>query len=482
MQNKTEKLAKNAMIYGFFGLLQKGLGFFLLPIYASILDVDQLGIISTSTAVIAFFVIFFGLSLRGSTAYHYYKHKSDNPEFVKRFFGTNFSFILLFTIVGILLLLVCKKWILDFVFENIPFKPYVLLSLISVLFQPIYLFYQSILKAKHLAKQASTLDFLFFGAMVSLTTILIVFFGFKAEGALLANAFASFLVFVISIVGIRKEITFCLDFSILRKSLKYSLPLLPHNLSGWTMNMADKLMLNGIDSLRAVALFDVGAQMGKLVSLISLGVNSAYSPWFFEQVRSHPKDKGVIVSVTNKIVLLYAVVAVSISWMAPEILEIISKPDYHESWKVVPFIATAFVLNGFYFTYSNVFFLEKTKYLPFLTITGASTNLALNYILIPRFGFYGAAYASLVSKILFTTLTYFFCQRLYAIPYKIYYLLIVFIGSFVLSCLPLLVQKYFDHVSLVNSIMLKSLILICIFIPIVLTNLASIKQLIKTKS
>ena len=237
MESNTKKLASNALVYGLFGLLQKGLGFFLLPVYASLLDTDELGIISTSTAVISFLVILFGLSLRGSTAYYYYKFKDQDIDYVKKFFGTNFSFILLFTVFGILLLFLGKEWVLEVLFKNIPFKPYVLLSLASVLLQPTYLFYQSILKAKHQAKKASLLDFLFFGTMASITITLIVVFNFKAEGALLANSIASFLVFIVSLIGIRKEITLCLDFAILKTSLKYSLPILPHNLSGWAMNM-----------------------------------------------------------------------------------------------------------------------------------------------------------------------------------------------------------------------------------------------------
>lgn len=479
MGNSTKKLAGNALIYGFFGLLQKGLGFFLLPVYASLLATDELGIISTSTAVISFLVILFGLSLRGSTAYFYYKFKDEDLDYAKRFFGTNFTFILMFTVVGILLLLTGKNWILGTLFKNIPFRPYVILSMISVLLQPAYLFYQSILKAKHQAKKASLLDFLFFGGMASLTIVLIVFFGFKAEGALIANAFASFLVFTISLVGIRKEIIYCFDVKILKKSLKYSLPILPHNLSGWTMNMVDKIMLNNLNSLSIVALFDVGAQLGKIVNLISLGVNSAYSPWFFEQVRNRPDDNGTIAKITNKIVLLYACIAVAVSLLSPEVLQIIGKPSYYESWRVVPFIATAFVINGFYFTYSNVFFLDKTKYLPVLTIIGAITNLILNYFMIPIYGIFGAAFASLTTKIMFTLLTYIICQRLYPIPYHQLYLTVVFCVCFLLSCSPFLVQGYLEEFSLIQRILIKSLALVVIFIPVIYNNASQIKAIIK---
>jgi O-antigen/teichoic acid export membrane protein len=479
MEGKTKRLAGNAVIYGFFGLLQKGLGFFLLPVYASFLATEELGIISNSTAVIAFLVIFFGLSLRGSSAYFYYKYKDENPAYLRRFFGTNLSFIVLVTLLGIVLVLSSRNWILAVLFKNIPFEPYVILALISVLLQPVYLFYQSILKAKHKAKKASLLDFMFFGVMATMTTILIIFFDFGAEGALASNAIASLLVFSVSLFGLRKEVDFCLDWSILRVSLKYSLPILPHNLSGWAMNMVDKLMLNNINSLTAVALFDVGAQLGKVVNLISLGVNSAYSPWFFEQVRNNPDSGKLIARVTNKIILIYALVAIAVSWLSPEILQIMSKPAYHESWQVVPFISTAFVINGFYFTYSNVFFLEKTKYLPFLTMTGASINLTLNFIMIPNYGIYGAAVASLVTKVVFTLLTYIICQRLHPIDYKIGHLFLLFVLTFSLSSLPFFAQNQIDELSLITRITMKVGVMLLFITPIAYHNRSNLKELIR---
>lgn len=336
MERKQSKLAKNAAIYSVFTLLQRGLGFFLLPVYTTVLATEELGIISTATAIISFLVLLFGLSLRGSTAFYYYEYKDEQPTFMKKLFGTSVVFVLFVTLLGIAIMLLAKPWLLDPLFENIDFYPYVILSLISIFFQPLYFFYQSLLKAKQQAKKAAILDFAFFGIMIGLTLILILGYGFGAEGALLANAIASFIVFLMSLVGLRREIVVCFIPKLLKKALKYSLPLLPHNLSGWAMNMVDRIMLNAINSLSVVALFDVGSQIGKVVNMISLGVNSAYAPWFFDQVKNEGNSKRNIVIVTQKIVLLYVVIAVAVSWLAPELLKVISKPEYHESWTVVP--------------------------------------------------------------------------------------------------------------------------------------------------
>ncbi|WP_432412263.1 oligosaccharide flippase family protein [Rasiella sp. SM2506] len=482
MKQKQSKLARNAAIYSFFSLLQRGLGFFLLPVYTTVLATEQLGIISTATAVISFLVLFFGLSFRGSVAFYYYEYKDENVSYLKKIYGTSVIFILLFSVFSILFLLVTKEWILDTLFENIAFDPYVVLSLASIFLQPLYFFYQSVLRAKQQAKKASVLDFVYFGVMIGLTLIFILGFNFKAEGALLANAIASFLVFIMSLIGLRKEITLCFVPKILKKVLKYSLPLLPHNISGWAMNMVDRVMLNAINSLSVVALFDVGSQIGKVVNMISLGVNSAYAPWFFDQVKNDTNSKKNIVAVTQKIVILYAVVAVCVSWLAPELLKVISKPAYHASWTVTPLIATAFVINGFYFTFSSVFFLEKTKYLSFLTISGAVVNIVLNYFLIHAYGFLGAAIASLLTKIFFTALTYYFSQRIYHIPYNLKAILfIIFVGA-VLSSAPYFFQPFLETYNLWLVVCVKLLILGTFSAGFVYKNMSEFKKILQRKN
>lgn len=482
MEQKQQKLARNAAIYSFFTLLQRGLGFFLLPVYTTVLATEQLGIISTSTAIISFLVLFFGLSLRGSIAYYFYEYKDSNLKYLKKIYGTNVVFILIFSIGCIAFLILTRDSILALLFENIPYKPYILLSLASIFLQPLYFYYQSILKAKQQARKASVLDFVYFGVMIGLALILILGFQFEAEGALLANAIASLLVFIISLIGLQKEIIWCFVPALLKKSLRYSLPLLPHNISGWAMNMIDKVMLNAIDSLSVVALFDVGSQIGKVVNMISLGVNSAYAPWFFDQVKNNEHSKINIARITLKMVILYAVVGIAVSWIAPEFIQIISKPAYHETWKIVPIITTAFVINGFYFTFSYVFFLDKTKYLPVLTVIGAGVNIALNYFLIHEYGYVGAAVASLLTKIFFASLVYYFSQKLYSIPYKLGYIAIIIFLGFIFSLLPLLVQDYLQKFNIWWVFSLKVIILSIFGGYFVVHNIKMIREFIKPKN
>ncbi|MGB1309001.1 MAG: lipopolysaccharide biosynthesis protein [Oceanihabitans sp.] len=481
MSQNKKKLAKNSLIYALFTLLQRGFAFFLIPLYTTQLSTEEYGILGIVMAAIPFFVLIAGLSLRGSTAYFYYEFKDNNPDYLKKLWGSSFTLVVLLSVCFACFLWLSKSFILDAFFNDIPFYPYLLLALISVATQPVYYYYQSMLKAKQEANRAALLDFVYFFIIISLTILFILYFKFKAEGALLALAISNVIFFFYSIYGALKEISFCLHKEQLKKVLKYALPILPHNLSAWAMNLADRIILNSLTTLSLVGLFDIGSQIGKLINVITLGVNSAYSPWFFEQLKASKENKNVIANVTNKIVLLYILFATAISWLAPELLKLISNEAFHTAWTVVPFIAYAFVVNGFYYSFSNVFFLEKTKYLPIITGVGAIINIALNFIFIPLYGIMGAAIANILAKSIFALIAYTVSQKLYYIPYQIKKIILFIVLGFIISCTPYIFQEYLDSLNIWLVILLKTATLGILLTPLVWVNKNIILSYIRAK-
>jgi O-antigen/teichoic acid export membrane protein len=247
------------------------------------------------------------------------------------------------------------------------------------------------------------------------------------------------------------------------------------------MNLADRVILNNLSTLSLVGLFDIGSQIGKLINVITLGVNSAFSPWFFEQLKADKNNKKTIAEVTDKIMLLYVFVAIAISWFSPELLKLIANVSYHSAWNVVPFIAFAFVINGFYYSFSNVFFLEKTKYLPIISFIGAIINIALNFLLIPIYGIMGAAIASLSSKLIFSAIAYRVSQKLFYIPYRLRYIVSLTALGFSLACLPYYFQNKVDGLDLWVAIGIKLAAIFLLVLPTFWINKTAIMSYIRFK-
>ena len=99
--------------------------------------------------------------------------------------------------------------------------------------------------------------------------------------------------------------------------------------------------------------------------------------------------------------ILYAVMAVMMTYMAPEIVRILATKEYYEAIYIMPPIAAGVFFTAFANIYSDIaVYYKKTKYVMYPAIIAAGSNLVLNYIFIKAFGYMAAAYTTLFSYIL----------------------------------------------------------------------------------
>jgi O-antigen/teichoic acid export membrane protein len=119
--------------------------------------------------------------------------------------------------------------------------------------------------------------------------------------------------------------------------------------------------------------------------------NQALVPWFYQQY-------GKVTDVYMRKVLYatfagLAILAVCISWFSFEILHLLSSnPDLVEAYRYAPLIVnTALVVFlGQIFNMTVMYFKKNTRYLFVTTLIGFPVNLAMSYVLIERYGIYGA--------------------------------------------------------------------------------------------
>jgi len=108
----------------------------------------------------------------------------------------------------------------------------------------------------------------------------------------------------------------------------------------------------------------------------------------------------------------------------------------------------------------GIYFHKKLHYYIIISLIGLLFNIAMNYLLIPRFGYIAAAYVTLFTYLLTTSLIYIVSNRYYKIKIDwkriVIPLLIVFSGYFLVHNTP-----FFCENGLIKKILL--LILATIF-------------------
>lgn len=406
-----KKLIENSLIYSGLQVLQGGIGFLLLPVYTRFLTPYDYGIVSVISAMAAFLGVFYLMGLNGA-AYRYYFDFKDDQEELKRFWGTIITFLLVLSLLFTLILLLFGQFILHPFLGNIKYYPFMLLGIIGAAFMPLFTIYQSLQQAQHYGRKFGIVRLSNFIILSLFTIIFIVVFKLKATGAILAVTLTSALFFVFTLWEMRGKFVFGIDAKYLKRSLLYSLPIIPHSLTGWVVGSLDRLLINKFVSTAAVGIYNIGYLFGGMLGFVNCAINQAYAPWFYEEMKKNQTakvKKFFILAMT-----LYITLALWVTLFAKEILWIMAKGDFRESWKVVGLLSFGNFFGGYYyFLVNQLFYSEKgIRFVPVATVSAALFGFLLNLALIQKYGMMGAAITMLSVNIITTLFIGWLAQRI----------------------------------------------------------------------
>lgn len=183
-------------------------------------------------------------------------------------------------------------------------------------------------------------------------------------------------------------------------ALGFNIPLLAYYFSQVIFNQSDRIMISHMVGTDKAALYGVACSLATVLSFVMNAINSSYIPWFYGKLKTGAQRENQRISMG--IALLLAILLSGVIWFAPEIILIFSNRNYVEAANVVPPVAISTFLLFYAQLFINVeFYHEQKGILVWASVGAAVTNLVLNWIYIPKFGYVAAAYTTLVSYILF---------------------------------------------------------------------------------
>lgn len=471
-QSSSFKVISNSIIYTIGGLVTKCFAFFLLPLYTTYLSPADYGltsIVSTFLCISSFLVSF---STYSSVLRFYVEYK-DDEKLLKEFYGTIFLFIFCSGIIIGGILFIFQRQLVDYVFAGVDFFPIVFVSLISMIFNCTHTFFETILRSQQQAAKATCLSVLYFVINAILTIVLVVYYGLGAYGVVLAMLIAG-LVYTLYMVleMIRsKTIGLCFHFDLLRDALKYSIPIIPHNISPHIALMVQKVLISNNCSLSVLGIYSVAAQFGSLADTVQIYVNQAYGPWLFEKLSLKAVDKKEIGNVTSLLAKIIGGLFLMIALYAQDYIFLFINDKYVSAWRYIPFIICVFSIKTIYYFYVNILFYHKNaaRILFIATLTSSLFSIVLAFVLIPNMGAIGAVVADCVSMIVQIALIITISSRYDDIGLDLRTLLlnILMISIFTfIGFLPSLL--YFRDAFSLYNVILKTLVIVIYFLMIMM--------------
>lgn len=235
----------------------------------------------------------------------------------------------------------------------------------------------------------------------------------------ISNLIASILTILLLIPELLK-LQFKFDQLLFNKMVAYSWPVLVANLSFVINENLDKMILEPLGvSAYNLGVYGAVCKIAVFLSLFITAFRLGAEPFFF----SHAKN--VNARETYAIILNYFVLALSIIFVGLvaniEILKhFINNKAYWVGLEAVPILLFGYVCLGIYSNLSIWYRLsDQTKYGLYISVVGAVITIVLNITLVPRFGFMGSAWVSLLAYFVMMVISYVLGQRNYPIPYNL---------------------------------------------------------------
>jgi len=155
-------------------------------------------------------------------------------------------------------------------------------------------------------------------------------------------------------------------------------------------------MINNIINTASAGLYSLAYNVGMLMLLFIYSITPALLPDFFKLVNN--KEYNRLDVLFEKIFLIVTTVALGLILFAREIVIILADEKFHSALSVVPIVVIGYVFYGMYIVYGMYAgYKKKTIFASIITLTGGISNIILNAIFLPKYGYIAAAYTTVFS-------------------------------------------------------------------------------------
>lgn len=428
------KALKAGTWYIICNFLLKGLSVITTPIFTRMLATEDYGIVSTYNSYVSFFTIIATLDLYSCVQISKQDWQDDNDKFVC-------SVLVLSSISAIIFCGIIN--VVCFFFPDILGIPRTLaaIMLLEILFANAFTLMQTQHRAYLRYKQVVALTLLqsIGGTLLSIILVLLMsrsqYLGRIAGTLIMTVAVGIYAAASIirrgNFVYAKKEYW--------KYALSFSIPLIPHHLSGNILSNFDRIMINQFWGASEAGVYNLGYSCGSTIQLFWSSFNGAWTPWFYDAMKK--EAYADIKKAVKPYAIIFSTLVLAMIAAAPELIKILGPEAYWKSKWVVPPVVLGIFCQFLYSLYVNVeFYYKKTKIIAMSTVIAAVVNILLNLIFIPVFGYVAAAYTTLAGYMLLFFIHYKVAGKL--VPFDLYnrrfiFKMVLFVCLFtiVLMCL-----------------------------------------------
>ena len=230
--------------------------------------------------------------------------------------------------------------------------------------------------------------------------------------------------------------TYKFDRHLWRRMMGYALPVMVAGVAFTINEVFDRVLLSELlpaDIAKSeIGKYSACYKLALFMTLFATAFRLGIEPFFFSHASSEEPQKAYA-QITNYFVVLGSLILLVVVVFADLLKRIfILDTAYWEAMPIVPVILLASFCLGIYHNLSVWYKVtDRTRFGAYFSLSGALVTILINYLLIPKLGYYASALATLAAYALMMLLSFYFGRKHYPIPYN-YRKIVFYLGLSIL--------------------------------------------------
>ena len=402
------KTAKNGLTFAFFAFLTQGISFILLLILANYIEPDGYGHLNLFTTFVQLFTYFVCLSSTGFVGVSFFKKTKQETGLVVN---------------SVILIAIGMTVLIGGLFASIPAlssiigidESIIVIGIIICLCFTLNTINLDIYRLEERPVPYGLISMMFGLLNFGLTLFFVINLHLDWLGRVYSQLLVSITFAVVALIIITRKGYISLirpTKKIIKETLSFGLPLIPHQMAFWVRQSFDRFVINNFLNISIVGLYGFAFNFANIITIIGGSFNSAYSVYQFQQLSCKTEQTWPNLKKISKIMLLFYALITSFIVIGCYIFIPMLFPNYSDSLPFVLPLSLSALFICYYMVYVNyLFYYEKTKKLMYIT-TSFSTIQLLVSLFVTRYGAIWTAYVSAVISFCIFFVVYRYSQNL----------------------------------------------------------------------
>lgn len=402
--NRNKELAKNTIILTVGKICTQFVSFLLLPLYTALLVPEEFGIVDLFNTYIALLVPIFNWQFENGLFRFILDHR-ESESWIKKVFSTVILTNIFQSVVYLIFFIIAQFFIVS------EYKYFLAIDVfLNIFLNTLLQFPRGIGNNT----KYSIASFLSATSTVVLNVVFIAGFRMGALGMFWATVCSKIVTIVYLVYSLKVWRYFSLkayDRRLFKDISRYSLPLIPNQLSWWVVSASDRTIVSYIIGVAANGIYTVANKF----STVFITFYNIFNLSWTESATLHINDKDgelFLADTINTMFKLFSCICIGIIAYMPFVFHIMINKQYNDAYYQIPILMLAVLFQVVVGLYSVIYVsLKKSAEIARTSIYAAIINIIVDVCLIKFIGLYAASISTLVAYASMAIYRYFHVKQ-----------------------------------------------------------------------